>query len=171
MAARLTGLLQPWAPNLTGFAPGSDIGQSPDSSAQPPGAVFHGRLIPDRTRTHFPPAPPFGKKGPPFLSPPPSQDYVKTARAQGLAPGVIQRRHNFAQCPAFAQLHQPWQACQAGQIGRGAILTGTVFRLAGMALMSKRDATCLQPAGSNLFLLCGTRIAFNINYDLVLWPG
>ncbi|EAZ99777.1 ABC transporter permease [Marinobacter sp. ELB17] len=94
------------------------------------------------------------------------QDYVKTARAKGLAPGVIQRRHILrnALLPIITLA-----GLQAGQMVGGAILTETVFAWPGIgrlmfeALM-QRDYNLLLGI---FFFSAALVIAFNIITDLV----
>lgn len=94
------------------------------------------------------------------------QDFVKTARAKGLAPGVIQRRHILrnALLPIITLA-----GLQAGQMVGGAILTETVFAWPGIgrlmyeALM-QRDYNLLLGI---FFFSAALVIVFNILTDLV----
>ncbi|RCV86358.1 ABC transporter permease [Billgrantia montanilacus] len=94
------------------------------------------------------------------------QDYVKTARAKGLSPRVIQRRHILrnALLPIITLA-----GLQAGQMVGGAILTETVFAWPGIgrlmyeALM-QRDYNLLLGI---FFFSAALVIVFNIITDLV----
>lgn len=94
------------------------------------------------------------------------QDYVKTARAKGLKPRVIQRRHILrnALLPIITLA-----GLQAGQMVGGAILTETVFAWPGIgrlmyeALM-QRDYNLLLGI---FFFSAALVIVFNIITDLV----
>lgn len=94
------------------------------------------------------------------------QDYVKTARAKGLAPRLIQRRHILrnALLPIITLA-----GLQAGQMVGGAILTETVFAWPGIgrlmfeALM-QRDYNLLLGI---FFFSAALVIVFNIITDLV----
>ncbi|WP_346795669.1 ABC transporter permease [Halomonas sp. Bachu 37] len=94
------------------------------------------------------------------------QDFVKTARAKGLKPGVIQRRHILrnALLPIITLA-----GLQAGQMVGGAILTETVFAWPGIgrlmyeALM-QRDYNLLLGI---FFFSAALVIVFNIITDLV----
>ena len=94
------------------------------------------------------------------------QDFVKTAKAKGLAPGVIQRRHILrnALLPIITLA-----GLQAGQMVGGAILTETVFAWPGIgrlmyeALM-QRDYNLLLGI---FFFSAALVIVFNIITDLV----
>ncbi|XKH58842.1 ABC transporter permease [Halomonas sediminis] len=94
------------------------------------------------------------------------QDYVKTARAKGLAPRLIQRRHVLrnALLPIITLA-----GLQAGQMVGGAILTETVFAWPGIgrlmyeALM-QRDYNLLLGI---FFFSAALVIVFNIITDLV----
>ncbi|WP_027349002.1 ABC transporter permease [Halotalea alkalilenta] len=94
------------------------------------------------------------------------QDFVKTARAKGLAPGVIQRRHVLrnAVLPIITLA-----GLQAGQMVGGAVLTETVFAWPGIgrlmyeALM-QRDYNLLL----GIFFFCALLvIVFNMLTDLI----
>jgi peptide/nickel transport system permease protein len=94
------------------------------------------------------------------------QDYVKTARAKGLAPGVIQRRHILrnALLPIITLA-----GLQAGQMVGGAILTETVFAWPGIGRLMFE---ALQQRDYNLllgifFFSAALVIVFNIITDLV----
>lgn len=94
------------------------------------------------------------------------QDYVKTARAKGLAPGVIQRRHVLrnALLPIITLA-----GLQAGQMVGGAILTETVFAWPGIGRLMFE---ALQQRDYNLllgifFFSAALVIVFNIFTDLV----
>lgn len=94
------------------------------------------------------------------------QDYVKTARAKGLAPGVIQRRHVLrnALLPIITLA-----GLQAGQMVGGAILTETVFAWPGIGRLMFE---ALQQRDYNLllgifFFSAALVIVFNIITDLV----
>jgi peptide/nickel transport system permease protein len=58
-----------------------------------------------------------------------NEDYVRTARAKGLSPGVVDRRHIFknAMLPVVTII-----GLQAGLLLSGAVLTETVFAFPGM---------------------------------------
>jgi len=94
------------------------------------------------------------------------QDFVKTARAKGLAPGVIQRRHILrnALLPIITLA-----GLQAGQMVGGAVLTETVFAWPGIgrlmfeALM-QRDYNLLL----GIFFFCALLvIVFNMLTDVI----
>ncbi|MFQ3787285.1 ABC transporter permease [Halomonas sp. A29] len=94
------------------------------------------------------------------------QDYVKTARAKGLSPGVIQRRHILrnALLPIITLA-----GLQAGQMVGGAILTETVFAWPGIGRLMFE---ALQQRDYNLllgifFFSAALVIVFNIITDLV----
>lgn len=94
------------------------------------------------------------------------QDYVKTARAKGLGPGVIQRRHILrnALLPIITLA-----GLQAGQMVGGAILTETVFAWPGIGRLMFE---ALQQRDYNLllgifFFSAALVIIFNILTDLV----
>ncbi|QJQ96591.1 MULTISPECIES: ABC transporter permease [Halomonadaceae] len=94
------------------------------------------------------------------------QDYVKTARAKGLKPGVIQRRHVLrnALLPIITLA-----GLQAGQMVGGAILTETVFAWPGIGRLMYE---ALQQRDYNLllgifFFSAALVIVFNIITDLV----
>ncbi|MFW3613406.1 ABC transporter permease [Billgrantia antri] len=94
------------------------------------------------------------------------QDYVKTARAKGLAPRVIQRRHVLrnALLPIITLA-----GLQAGQMVGGAILTETVFAWPGIGRLMFE---ALQQRDYNLllgifFFSAALVIVFNIITDLV----
>ncbi|MBZ9558411.1 MULTISPECIES: ABC transporter permease [Modicisalibacter] len=94
------------------------------------------------------------------------QDFVKTARAKGLAPGMIQRRHILrnALLPIITLA-----GLQAGQMVGGAVLTETVFAWPGIgrlmyeALM-QRDYNLLL----GIFFFCALLvILFNMLTDVI----
>ncbi|MGR2737117.1 ABC transporter permease [Billgrantia sp. Q4P2] len=94
------------------------------------------------------------------------QDYVKTARAKGLGPRVIQRRHILrnALLPIITLA-----GLQAGQMVGGAILTETVFAWPGIGRLMFE---ALQQRDYNLllgifFFSAALVIVFNIITDLV----
>lgn len=94
------------------------------------------------------------------------QDYVKTARAKGLAPGVIQRRHILrnALLPIITLA-----GLQAGQMVGGAILTETVFAWPGIGRLMhealvQRDYNLLLGV---FFFSAAMVILFNIITDLI----
>ena len=94
------------------------------------------------------------------------QDYVKTARAKGLKPGIIQRRHVLrnALLPIITLA-----GLQAGQMVGGAILTETVFAWPGIGRLMFE---ALQQRDYNLllgifFFSAALVIVFNIITDLV----
>ncbi|MCE8019191.1 ABC transporter permease [Halomonas sp. MCCC 1A11036] len=94
------------------------------------------------------------------------QDYVKTARAKGLSPRVIQRRHILrnALLPIITLA-----GLQAGQMVGGAILTETVFAWPGIGRLMFE---ALQQRDYNLllgifFFSAALVIVFNIITDLV----
>jgi peptide/nickel transport system permease protein len=137
--------------DLTGFALALDIGQHlilPATTL----ALFFMAIYTRMTRTSMLEAS--------------QQDYVKTARAKGLAPGVIQRRHILrnALLPIITLA-----GLQAGQMVGGAILTETVFAWPGIgrlmyeALM-QRDYNLLLGI---FFFSAALVIVFNIITDLV----
>ncbi|APE29590.1 ABC transporter permease [Halomonas aestuarii] len=94
------------------------------------------------------------------------QDFVKTARAKGLSPRVIQRRHVLrnALLPIITLA-----GLQAGQMVGGAILTETVFAWPGIGRLMYE---ALQQRDYNLllgifFFSAALVIVFNIVTDLV----
>ncbi|MFI0472217.1 MULTISPECIES: ABC transporter permease [unclassified Halomonas] len=94
------------------------------------------------------------------------QDYVKTARAKGLKPRIIQRRHVLrnALLPIITLA-----GLQAGQMVGGAILTETVFAWPGIGRLMFE---ALQQRDYNLllgifFFSAALVIVFNIMTDLV----
>lgn len=94
------------------------------------------------------------------------QDYVKTARAKGLKPGTIQRRHVLrnALLPIITLA-----GLQAGQMVGGAILTETVFAWPGIGRLMFE---ALQQRDYNLllgifFFSAALVIVFNIITDVV----
>lgn len=94
------------------------------------------------------------------------QDFVKTARAKGLKPSVIQRRHILrnALLPIITLA-----GLQAGQMVGGAILTETVFAWPGIGRLMFE---ALQQRDYNLllgifFFSAALVIVFNILTDLV----
>lgn len=94
------------------------------------------------------------------------QDFVKTARAKGLKPSVIQRRHILrnALLPIITLA-----GLQAGQMVGGAILTETVFAWPGIGRLMFE---ALQQRDYNLllgifFFSAALVIVFNIITDLV----
>ena len=94
------------------------------------------------------------------------QDYVKTARAKGLKPSIIQRRHVLrnALLPIITLA-----GLQAGQMVGGAILTETVFAWPGIGRLMFE---ALQQRDYNLllgifFFSAALVIVFNIITDLV----
>lgn len=94
------------------------------------------------------------------------QDYVKTARAKGLKPRLIQRRHILrnALLPIITLA-----GLQAGQMVGGAILTETVFAWPGIGRLMFE---ALQQRDYNLllgifFFSAALVIVFNIMTDLV----
>lgn len=94
------------------------------------------------------------------------QDYVKTARAKGLRPSIIQRRHVLrnALLPIITLA-----GLQAGQMVGGAILTETVFAWPGIGRLMFE---ALQQRDYNLllgifFFSAALVIVFNIITDLV----
>ncbi|ODC03786.1 ABC transporter permease [Terasakiispira papahanaumokuakeensis] len=94
------------------------------------------------------------------------QDFVKTAHAKGLAPGVIQRRHILrnALLPIITLA-----GLQAGQMVGGAVLTETVFAWPGIGRLMyeslmQRDYNLLL----GIFFFCALLvIIFNLLTDLV----
>ncbi|MDQ7728017.1 ABC transporter permease [Halomonas sp. SpR8] len=94
------------------------------------------------------------------------QDYVKTARAKGLKPSIIQRRHVLrnALLPIITLA-----GLQAGQMVGGAILTETVFAWPGIGrlmfeALEQRDYNLLLGI---FFFSAALVIVFNIITDLV----
>lgn len=94
------------------------------------------------------------------------QDYVKTARAKGLKPSIIQRRHVLrnALLPIITLA-----GLQAGQMVGGAILTETVFAWPGIGRLMYE---ALQQRDYNLllgifFFSAALVIVFNIITDVV----
>ncbi len=94
------------------------------------------------------------------------QDYVKTARAKGLAPGVIQRRHILrnALLPIITLA-----GLQAGQMVGGAILTETVFAWPGIGrLLYDSVFTRDYPVMMGIFIfICFGIIIINLITDII----
>lgn len=93
-------------------------------------------------------------------------DFVKTARAKGLAPGLIQRRHVLrnALLPIVTLA-----GLQAGQLVGGAVLTETVFAWPGIGrlmfeALTQRDYNVLLGV---FFVSAAMVILFNLITDLV----
>ncbi|WP_186421274.1 ABC transporter permease [Bosea sp. CS1GBMeth4] len=93
-------------------------------------------------------------------------DFVKTARAKGLAPGVISRRHvaRNAILPVVTLA-----GLQAGQLVGGAVLTETVFAWPGIGRLMfdalvQRDYSVLLGV---FFMSSAMVVGFNILTDLV----
>ncbi|MDO5612556.1 MAG: ABC transporter permease [Paracoccus sp. (in: a-proteobacteria)] len=93
-------------------------------------------------------------------------DFVKTARAKGLAPGVIQRRHVLrnALLPIVTLA-----GLQAGQLVGGAVLTETVFAWPGIGrlmfeALTQRDYNVLLGV---FFVSAAMVIVFNMITDLI----
>ncbi|WP_191569446.1 ABC transporter permease [Paracoccus yeei] len=93
-------------------------------------------------------------------------DFVKTARAKGLAPGVIQRRHVLrnALLPIVTLA-----GLQAGQLVGGAVLTETVFAWPGIGrlmfeALTQRDFNVLLGV---FFVSAAMVIVFNMITDLI----
>ncbi len=93
-------------------------------------------------------------------------DFVKTARAKGLSPGVIQRRHILrnALLPVITLA-----GLQAGQIVGGAVLTETVFAWPGIGRLmfeaiSQRDYNVLLGV---FFVSAAMVLLFNLITDIV----
>ena len=93
-------------------------------------------------------------------------DFVKTARAKGLRPGVIQRRHILrnALLPVITLA-----GLQAGQIVGGAVLTETVFAWPGIGRLmfeaiSQRDYNVLLGV---FFVSAAMVLIFNLITDIV----
>lgn len=93
-------------------------------------------------------------------------DFVKTARAKGLRPGVIQRRHILrnALLPVITLA-----GLQAGQIVGGAVLTETVFAWPGIGRLmfeaiSQRDYNVLLGV---FFVSAAMVLLFNLITDIV----
>jgi peptide/nickel transport system permease protein len=93
-------------------------------------------------------------------------DFVKTARAKGLAPGLIQRRHVLrnALLPIVTLA-----GLQAGQLVGGAVLTETVFAWPGIGrlmfeALTQRDYNVLLGV---FFVSAAMVIVFNLITDLV----
>lgn len=95
-----------------------------------------------------------------------SMDFVKTARAKGLKPGVIQRRHVFrnAMLPVVTLA-----GLQAGQLVGGAVLTETVFAWPGIGrlmfeALAQRDYNLLLGV---FFVSAAMVLLFNLLTDIV----
>lgn len=95
-----------------------------------------------------------------------SSDYVRTARAKGVAPGIITRRHvaRNAILPVVTLA-----GLQAGQIVGGAVLTETVFAWPGIGrlmfeALSQRDYQVLLGV---FFVSSAMVVAFNLITDVV----
>lgn len=93
-------------------------------------------------------------------------DFVKTARAKGLGPGLIQRRHILrnALLPIVTLA-----GLQAGQLVGGAVLTETVFAWPGIGrlmfeALTQRDYSVLLGV---FFVSAAMVIVFNLITDLV----
>ncbi|MEM8853801.1 MAG: ABC transporter permease [Pseudomonadota bacterium] len=95
-----------------------------------------------------------------------SMDFVKTARAKGLSPGRVQRRHILrnALLPVVTLA-----GLQAGQLVGGAVLTETVFAWPGIGrlmfdALAQRDYNLLLGI---LLISAAMVIAFNIITDII----
>lgn len=93
-------------------------------------------------------------------------DFVKTARAKGLAPGVIERRHILrnALLPIVTLA-----GLQAGQLVGGAVLTETVFAWPGIGrlmfeALTQRDYNVLLGV---FFISAAMVIVFNLITDVI----
>ncbi|MEJ8472882.1 ABC transporter permease [Roseibium algae] len=93
-------------------------------------------------------------------------DFVKTARAKGLKPGIIQRRHIFrnALLPVLTLA-----GLQAGQLVGGAILTETVFAWPGIGrlmfeALAQRDYNVLLGV---FFVSAAMVLLFNLITDIL----
>lgn len=93
-------------------------------------------------------------------------DFVKTARAKGLKPGIIQRRHIFrnAMLPVVTLA-----GLQAGQLVGGAVLTETVFAWPGIGrlmfeALAQRDYNVLLGV---FFVSAAMVLLFNMITDIL----
>ncbi|MCT7378497.1 ABC transporter permease [Chelativorans salis] len=93
-------------------------------------------------------------------------DFVKTARAKGLRPGIIQRRHIFrnAMLPVVTLA-----GLQAGQLVGGAVLTETVFAWPGIGrlmfeALTQRDYNLLLGV---FFVSAAMVLLFNLITDIL----
>jgi peptide/nickel transport system permease protein len=93
-------------------------------------------------------------------------DFVKTARAKGLSPGIVSRRHvaRNAILPVVTLA-----GLQAGQLVGGAVLTETVFAWPGIGRLMfdalvQRDYSVLLGV---FFMSSAMVVGFNILTDLV----
>jgi len=93
-------------------------------------------------------------------------DFVKTARAKGLKPGIVQRRHVFrnALLPVVTLA-----GLQAGQLVGGAVLTETVFAWPGIGrlmfeALAQRDYNLLLGI---FFISSAMVLLFNLITDIV----
>lgn len=93
-------------------------------------------------------------------------DFVKTARAKGLKPGIIQRRHIFrnAMLPVVTLA-----GLQAGQLVGGAVLTETVFAWPGIGrlmfdALAQRDYNVLLGV---FFVSAAMVLVFNLITDIL----
>jgi peptide/nickel transport system permease protein len=93
-------------------------------------------------------------------------DFVKTARAKGLKPGIIQRRHIFrnAMLPVVTLA-----GLQAGQLVGGAVLTETVFAWPGIGrlmfeALAQRDYNVLLGV---FFISSAMVLLFNLVTDIL----
>ncbi|WP_367714314.1 ABC transporter permease (plasmid) [Nitratireductor sp. GISD-1A_MAKvit] len=93
-------------------------------------------------------------------------DFVKTARAKGLKPGIIQRRHIFrnAMLPVVTLA-----GLQAGQLVGGAVLTETVFAWPGIGrlmfeALAQRDYNLLLGV---FFVSAAMVLLFNLITDIL----
>ncbi|WP_163269360.1 ABC transporter permease [Chelativorans alearense] len=93
-------------------------------------------------------------------------DFVKTARAKGLKPGIIQRRHIFrnAMLPVVTLA-----GLQAGQLVGGAVLTETVFAWPGIGrlmfeALAQRDYNLLLGI---FFVSAAMVLLFNLITDIL----
>ncbi|AXS41649.1 ABC transporter permease [Breoghania sp. L-A4] len=93
-------------------------------------------------------------------------DFVKTARAKGLKPGIIQRRHIFrnAMLPVVTLA-----GLQAGQLVGGAVLTETVFAWPGIGrlmfeALAQRDYNVLLGV---FFVSAAMVLLFNLITDIL----
>ncbi|NVK33637.1 MAG: ABC transporter permease [Rhodobacteraceae bacterium] len=95
-----------------------------------------------------------------------TMDFVKTAKAKGLKPGIIQRRHIFrnAMLPVVTLA-----GLQAGQLVGGAVLTETVFAWPGIGrlmfdALAQRDYNVLLGV---FFVSAAMVLVFNLITDIL----
>jgi peptide/nickel transport system permease protein len=94
-----------------------------------------------------------------------NEDYVRTARAKGMAPGVVDRRHIFrnAMLPVVTVI-----GLQTGLLLSGAVLTETVFALPGLGswLANSIDARDYPVLQGGILFVAAVFVIVNLLVDL-----